>query len=107
MVTSSSLQAAIAAHRFGLGEADLGGVGLLDTRQALAHVAAEREMRRQAKNPPPGMTAEQLIGSCYREVIAADTRSRLVGAATTTRPFAERLQSFWTNHFTVSLLKGS
>ena len=60
----SPLQAAIAAHRFGLGEADLAvvgsdprawlaaqigpadtprGTGLLDTRQALEHVAAERE----------------------------------------------------------------
>jgi uncharacterized protein (DUF1800 family) len=128
MTASSSVQAAIAAHRFGLGEADLGvvggdargwltaqigpadaprGAGLLDTRQALEHVAAERELRRQAKNPPPGMTAEQLIAGHYREVIVADARSRLATAATTTRPFAERLQSFWANHFTVSLLKGS
>ncbi|MEO7115139.1 MAG: DUF1800 domain-containing protein [Caldimonas sp.] len=128
MDMSSPLQAAIAAHRFGLGEADLGivggdargwlasqigpadparGTGLLDTRAALAHVAAERELRRQAKNPPPGMTAQQLIAGHYREVIAADTRSRLATAAATTRPFAERLQAFWTNHFSISLLKGS
>ncbi len=127
-MTTSSLQAAIAAHRFGLGEADLGvvggdarswltaqigpadaprGAGLLDTRRALEHVAAEREMRRQAKNPPPGMTAEQLIAGHYREVIVADARSRLATAAATVRPFAERLQLFWTNHFTVSVLKGS
>ena len=103
MTTSSPLQAAIAAHRFGLGEADLAivgsdargwlaaqigpadaprGTGLLDTRQALEHVAAERELRRQAKNPPPGMTAQQLIAGHYREVIAADARSRLATAAT-------------------------
>src|SRR5450432_519410 len=128
MTQSSSLQAAIAAHRFGLGEADLGivggdargwltaqigpadaprGTGLLDTRRALEHVAAERELRRQAKNPPPGMTAEQVIAGHYREVIAADARSRLATAAATVRPFAERLQAFWTNHFTVSVLKGS
>ena len=128
MTTSSPLQAAIAAHRFGLGEADLEtvgsdarnwltaqigpadaprGTGLLDTRQALEHVAAERELRRQAKNPPPGMTAQQLIAGHYREVTIADARSRLATAATTTRPFAERLQAFWTNHFTVSVLKGS
>src|SRR5450631_3079656 len=128
MTQSSSLQAAIAAHRFGLGEADLGivggdargwltaqigpadaprGTGLLDTRRALEHAAAERELRRQAKNPPPGMTAEQIIAGHYREVIVADARSRLATAATTTRPFAERLQAFWTNHFTVSVLKGS
>jgi uncharacterized protein (DUF1800 family) len=123
-----SLQSAIAAHRFGLGEADLGvvgsdprgwlttqigpadaprGSGLLDTRQALEHVAAERELRQRAKNPPPGMTAEQVIGGHYRDVIVADARSRLATAAMTKRPFAERLQWFWTNHFTVSVQKGS
>ena len=122
------LDAAIAAHRFGLGEASLAGIvtdapgwllaqvgpadtargdGLVTTAQALAHVRAEADQRRLAKNPPPGMTAEQIIGGHYRELILADMRSRLVTAATTTRPFAERLQSFWTNHFTVSLAKGA
>ena len=128
MSSPASLQAAIAAHRFGLGEASLDvvsadprewlnvqigpadaplGDGLLNTAQALAHVAAEREKRREAKNPPPGMTAEQILAGHYRDVIIADLRSRLLTAAATTRPFAERLQWFWTNHFTVSLAKGS
>ena len=128
MSSPASLQAAIAAHRFGLGEASLDvvsgdprewlnvqigpadaplGDGLLNTAQALAHVAAEREKRREAKNPPQGMTAEQILAGHYREVIIADLRSRLLTAAATTRPFAERLQWFWTNHFTVSLAKGS
>ena len=128
MTSSSALQSAIAAHRFGLGEADLGivggdargwlaaqigaadaprGTGLVDTRQALALVAAEREARQLAKNPPPGMTAEQVVAGHYRDVIVADARSRLATAAATVRPFAERLQWFWSNHFTVSLIKGS
>jgi len=128
VTSSASLHAAIAAHRFGLGEADLGvvgadargwlaaqigradaprGDGLFDTRAALAHVAAEREKRQLARNPPPGMTAEQIIAGHYREVTIADVRSRLATAALTTRPFAERLQWFWANHFTVSLAKGS
>ena len=131
MSISPPLQAAIAAHRFGLGEASLDtvggdavqwlsaqigpadtalGDGLLDTRAALQHVAAEREAKRVAKNPPPGMTAEQALASQsahYREVIVADARSRLLTASRTTRPFAERLQLFWANHFTVSLAKGS
>ena len=128
MAISSSLQAAIAAHRFGLGEADLAvvgndprgwltaqigpadiarGSGLFDTRMALEHVAAEREKRQLAKNPPPGITAEQVLAGHYREVILADARSRLATAAASTRPFAERLQWFWANHFTVSVLKGS
>ncbi len=128
MAISSSLQAAIAAHRFGLGEADLAvvgsdprgwlaaqigpadaarGSGLFDTRMALEHVAAEREKRQLAKNPPPGMTAEQVLAGHYRDVILADARSRLATAAASTRPFAERVQWFWANHFTVSVLKGS
>ena len=53
------------------------------------------------------MTAEQVVAGHYREVIVADARSRLATAAATVRPFAERLQWFWANHFTVSLLKGS
>ena len=106
MNASSPVQAAIAAHRFGLGEADLGvvggdargwlsaqigaadparGDGLLDTRQALAHVAAEREARQLAKNPPPGMTAQQILGAITTAMcIAADVRSRLLTAAMTT-----------------------
>ena len=128
MSNPPSLPAAIAAHRFGLGEASLDvvagdprewlaaqigpadaprGDGLLSTAQALDHVVAEREKRQEAKNPPPGMTAEQVLAGHYREVINADVRSRLVTATLTTRPFAERLQWFWSNHFTVSLAKGS
>jgi uncharacterized protein (DUF1800 family) len=83
------------------------GNDLFDTRRALEHVAAEREKRQLARNPPPGMTAEQILAGHYRDVIVADVRSRLATAAATTRPFAERLQWFWANHFTVSLLKGS
>jgi uncharacterized protein (DUF1800 family) len=128
MANPSSLQAAIAAHRFGLGEASLElispdpqqwllaqigpadaprGDGLLSTVQALEHVAAERAKRQLANNPPAGMTAEQVLAGHYRDVIVADARSRLLTAATTTRPFAERLQLFWANHFTVSLAKGA
>ncbi len=120
--------AAVAAHRFGLGEPRLDAVqpdpqgwllaqigpadaargdGLLSTPQAIAHVKAELENRRLAKNPPPGMTAEQVLTRHYREVIVADARSRLLTAATTQRPFAERLHLFWANHFTVSYTKGS
>ena len=136
MSNPASLQAAIAAHRFGLGEASLNtvggdpkqwlaaqigpadaprGDGLLSTPQALAFVQAEREQRKLVKNPEPGVTpgmtqeqaAAQAVAGHYREVIVADARSRLLTAALTTRPFAERLQWFWANHFTVSLAKGS
>src|SRR5206468_12056762 len=59
-----------------------------------------------AKNPPPGTTAEQLLSGHYRDSTVADARSHMLSAAFTTRPFMERLQLFWVNHFTVSLLKG-
>jgi len=122
------LEAAIAAHRFGLGEARLDGIagdpagwltaqigpadtargdGLLGTAQAVELVYAEAEKRKQARNPPPGTTAEQLVAGHYRETIQADARSRLLTAGQTQRPFAERLQLFWTNHFAVSVTKGS
>ena len=71
--SSPSLLAAIAAHRFGLGESDLAvvggdargwlaaqigradaarGEGLFDTQRALEHVAAEREKRAALAKPP-------------------------------------------------------
>ena len=128
MANPSLLSAAIAAHRFGLGEpslqplagdpqgwllAQIGpadparGRGLMSTRERLELVAAEREKRQLARNPPPGMTAEQVLAGHYRDATIADARSHLLSAALATRPFAERLQVFWVNHFTVSLLKGS
>jgi uncharacterized protein (DUF1800 family) len=124
----SLLHAAIAAHRFGLGEpalqpladdpqgwllAQIGpadpprGTGLLSTREGLQLIAAERAKRESARNPPPGMTAEQLLAGHYRESTLADLRSHVLNAALATRPFSERLQLFWVNHFTVSLVKGS
>ena len=126
--SSPALNAAIAAHRFGLGEASLDvvqpdaaawllaqigpadtavGDGLLSTRQALALVVAERETRQRARNPLPGQTAEQVLAGHYRPTLLADARSHLLTAAATERPFAERLQLFWANHFTVSLSKGA
>ena len=115
---------ALAAHRFGLGEADLGAVGtdaiawlraqigpadvqqpvadgrspadaLADTTTGLRLQAAARGQRAESD--------EQAL----RASVRADQRARLATAATTTRPFAERLAMFWTNHFTVSLGKGS
>jgi len=122
------LEAALAAHRFGLGEpalapisrdargwllAQIGpldgarGDALLDTRGGLELVAAEREKRQRARNPQAGMTAEQLLAGHYRDAIVADVRSHLLTPALTARQFMERLQLFWVNHFTVSLLKGA
>jgi uncharacterized protein (DUF1800 family) len=122
--------AAIAAHRFGLGEPSLEGLasdpqgwlaaqigpadaalgdGLLSTAQAVDLVHAEASARRAAKmeKAADGGAAEAKLAGHYRETILADARSRLLTAAQTRRPFAERLQLFWANHFTVSVAKGS
>ena len=132
MSSPTSSQAAIAAHRFGLGEATTAaltgdpqgwlltqigpadpprGDGLLNTAQALDLVDAERALRQQARAAQAAASAasavDPLVTGHYRDTIAADVRSRLVTAATTQRPFAERLQLFWCNHFTVSLAKGA
>ena len=42
-----------------------------------------------------------------RRAVQDDTRARLATAASSQRPFAERLVLFWANHFTVSLAKNS
>jgi len=128
MPNSSHLRTAIAAHRFGLGEASLDaltgdplewldgqigpadaplGDGLLSTGQALKRLYSEGEFLKKSMTPPPGMTIEQAVAAQRRETAMADSRSRVLTAVGTTRPFAERLQLFWANHFTVSLAKGS
>jgi uncharacterized protein (DUF1800 family) len=51
--------------------------------------------------------SEQVFANHFRDIVVADVRARLVTAATTTQPFAERLALFWANHFTVSMAKAS
>ncbi|MBI3367742.1 MAG: DUF1800 family protein, partial [Burkholderiales bacterium] len=120
---SAQPTAALAAHRFGLGEPDLAVVGndplawlqrqvgpadvqgssLPNAEQALHTQVTSRRARQaaQAASAPAG-TRDEL-----RELVQADLRARLTTAAVTQRPFAERLAMFWSNHFTVSVLKGS
>jgi hypothetical protein len=62
------------------------GAGLLSTRDGLRLIAAEREKRDAARNPPPGMMAEQLLAGHYRDATLADARSHLVSAAFGARP---------------------
>ena len=142
-------QAAIAAHRFGLGEARLSTVGsdpqgwllaqqgpaaavrgsdkLLDSVAAIKNAENVRVSRREARAvsstmatpgaeamamapPPAAMTPGQAAAAApdpFREVLQADLRARLSTAATSTAPFVERQAMFWSNHFTISMLKGS
>ena len=60
---------------------------------------------------PPAMAgvdpnpAQQPFGDEFRALLQADLRARLTTAATSTRPFNERLALFWANHFSVSMVK--
>jgi uncharacterized protein (DUF1800 family) len=125
-------QAAIAAHRFGLGEADLAIVGndaaawlrgqigpalpqpgvklatLADGIRAHARFvqAQRRPQMPDMANPPAAPPAvEQAFVEHFREITQADQRAHLASAIGSSRPFAERLAMFWANHFTVSLAK--
>lgn len=128
-MTAPTLAAALAAHRFGLGEADLAVVGtdatgwllaqtgpaqpqrvdgLVTGAQGLARQAEVLLAQRQpamamADAPAPAADAAAPL----REIAQADVRARLATAAATQQPFNERLALFWANHFTVSLAKAS
>jgi uncharacterized protein (DUF1800 family) len=131
----STLQAAVAAHRFGLGEASLdeairgdpkawlaaqigpadaqrspSGEALPDAAAGLHRLAEFLQMqrkRREADTASDMRSTEQRFGEHFRAMVVADTRARLGTAASTQRPFAERLALFWCNHFTVSMAKAS
>jgi uncharacterized protein (DUF1800 family) len=135
MTSSGATAAAIAAHRFGLGEANIdaavrgdprgwlaGQIGAADTQRDLAGQAlptaadglrrfAEFLQQRRAAAVSPSLndaemrSAERQFGEHFRALVQADTRARLGTAALTKRPFTERLALFWANHFTVSVAK--
>ncbi|MBA4175726.1 MAG: DUF1800 domain-containing protein [Leptothrix sp. (in: Bacteria)] len=117
--------AAVAAHRFGLGERSLAPVGddpagwllaqrgpadpqrgseLTTVAQGLRKYAEFLARLREPANAARA-DAQATAAAQLRDVVQADVRARLGTAATSTRPFAERLALFWANHFTVSLAK--
>ena len=127
-------QAAIAAHRFGLGEGSLSGLGSDPRGWLLAQIGAAEPQRgsdlpsgvegvkryaqfiqglqrqRTAAAMPAGAETaglEQKFAEHFRALVQADVRARLNTAAQSTRPFNERLALFWANHFTVSMAKAS
>lgn len=55
----------------------------------------------------PTGNAELAFANHFRDITAKDVRARLVTAAMSPRPYAERLALFWANHFTVSMAKAS
>lgn len=118
--------AALAAHRFGLGEASLAsiagdardwllaqigpaeaqhGEGLASGVEGLRRYTEFIRLQRQsmaASAAAPASPANPL-----RQTVLADVRARLLTATQSQRPFNERLALFWANHFTISLGKGS
>ncbi len=134
--TQTAARAAIASHRFGLGEASLqaamsdprgwlqaqigpaeahrsaAGETLADATQALRHQAklADERRRATATNNSPSRAneaEEKLVNEPLRLLVQSDIRARLSTAAQTSKPFAERLALFWANHFTVSAAKNT
>jgi uncharacterized protein (DUF1800 family) len=128
---SQAQSAAIAAHRFGLGEADLAvvgndpqgwllaqigaadpqrGDGLVDAAEGLRrHDAFRRRLRSReaAAMTMDGRSVEQGFVEHFRDVVRSDIGARLGTAVATQRPFTERLALFWCNHFTVSMAKAA
>ena len=127
-------RAAIAAHRFGLGEATLDNVrpdplawllaqvgpaepqldlpgkpALPSSAEAVALQADVVRRRRMAREVDAAASAPAAVVSeqPLREALLADQRARLATAVRSPRPFAERLAMFWSNHFTVSTGKAS
>ncbi|MFO1325930.1 MAG: DUF1800 domain-containing protein [Rubrivivax sp.] len=125
--------AAVAAHRFGLGEATLATVGddahgwllqqlgpadaqrgdavLPGAGAALQAIARYQRQRTLAAARPAASAAPEGLAASFAEqlrpLVQADLRARGLTASTTRRPFAERLALFWGNHFTVSMAKAS
>jgi uncharacterized protein (DUF1800 family) len=106
--------------QIGAADAQLGD-GLVSSREGIVRLAQQQRPALIAQAERAAMAAATAMEGMapgtapaaaaatdpLRAVIQADVRARLATAATTTRPFAERLALFWTNHFTVSVLKGS
>jgi uncharacterized protein (DUF1800 family) len=126
--------ASIAAHRFGLGEADLTVVGVDPRRWLLnqlgpaeqppadtegflssADLVQMRKSARRAKkaaqrDPQTAQDADPAdtkVGQQLRRGVLAEAAWRYDHQLHTGRPFAERLVRFWANHFTVSGAKGA
>lgn len=125
-MNTPSRNAAIAAHRFGLGEPKLDVVGddpadwlrkqigpgdaplggpFPTSLQALA-AYTEQKVPVAALLAPASAASSAAPDFKLREIIGSDLQSRLSTALATKRPFAERLVLFWANHFSVSINKG-
>ena len=67
----------------------------------------KREAAGQSATTPAAAPAFNPVRDAYLPHYRAQVLARAQSAALTTRPFAERLVHFWTNHFAVSADKGA
>ncbi|HEY0801194.1 MAG TPA: DUF1800 domain-containing protein [Steroidobacteraceae bacterium] len=84
---------------------------LAPSDQIFAGLLAAREKRREMKQastaqPEDAKVVFNAIREAYQPHYRAQVLARAQSAALTTRPFAERLVHFWSNHFAVSADKG-
>jgi uncharacterized protein (DUF1800 family) len=92
-----------------------GNTALAPSDQIFTAILAARderqEMKREAASPadPKAAAAPAFnpVRDAYLPHYRAQVLARAQSAALTTRPFAERLVHFWTNHFAVSADKGA
>jgi uncharacterized protein (DUF1800 family) len=79
---------------------------------ALSAARKERQEMRRDASAQPGADANKadivnIVRDAYQPHYRAQVLARAQSAALTTRPFAERLVHFWSNHFAVSADKGA
>jgi uncharacterized protein (DUF1800 family) len=84
---------------------------LAPSDQIFADLLAARDERQKMKQAsaaesPDAKLAINAIREAYQPHYRAQVLARAQSAALTTRPFAERLVHFWSNHFAVSADKG-
>ena len=129
------MQSEIAVLRFGLGarpgelataadprawlKGQLHGAVSLSSSQPLASssailqaIAVARIEQQQTRRETPAPSADAVkafnaVREVYQPHYRAQVLARAQSAATTDRPFAERLVHFWSNHFAVSADKGA
>ena len=75
-----------------------------ESRSARRRRQRRNRRRRERRSRPPIKNLLKLP-QVYRPIYIAEATARLRQAATTDRPFVERLTQFWTNHFAVSIDK--
>jgi uncharacterized protein (DUF1800 family) len=89
-----------------------GDTPLAPSHQIFAEVLAARAERKEMKaadtpQADPDKATFNVLREAYVPHYRAQVLARAQSAALTTRPFAERLVHFWTNHFAISADKGA